>query len=671
MLIDVLFPIDVGPFIYLVPEEIESEVKIGMRVLTPFRRTEKVGIVIGFHSPAGVNDKLPLKTIKRILDKEPLIHDNLLRLIGWVGEYYLSTPGMALRNALPSGLFTGQNASFPRRKGGKPRIKYDRDIKKSVRLNSETGVFDLTLEQRKALEEINSTSSGVFLLHGVTGSGKTEIYLRAIESLLEDKSAIVLTPEITLTTRIVERFRSKFGERVSLFHSGLPPSKRMSEWWRIRNGDAKVVLGVRSAVFAPLRNLGLIVVDEEQDASYKQFEGLRYNARDVVLARGRIEGIKIILGSATPSLESFYNARMGRFKYLELKKRIDKRPMPHVEILNMTKEGKRTWCFSNRLLSALKENLLRGHQSLIMLNKRGYSPFLICTDCGYTYKCPACSVALTYHKDTKTLNCYHCGSYLMPKDCCPRCRGTRVKYIGAGTQRAEEELRCLIPELSMRRMDRDTMGPKKVTNFLGRKALEEKRLDVLLGTRMVAKAHDFHQVTLSSVVFADVLLNLPDFRSAEKAFQLFMELVGKTGIGQVSGEVYIQTYEPEHYIFQYVQNHDYKGFYEREIGLRKELSYPPLSKLIRIILSFKGKDAAGGVIKDISDKIKKIKSHGIEILGPSPAPIEKLRNLWRWHLILKGKDSKALRHIAVEVIEGVKYIKGVKTQVDVDPINLL
>lgn len=658
MLIDVLFPIDAGPFTYLLPQEIESECRTGIRVLAPFRGTEKVGIVTGFHAPDGVDDKLPLKTIKRILDEEPLIHDNLLMLIKWVGEYYLSKPGMALKNALPSGLFTPNHNIL---KGDSPKPSASGGLSRGSGFTGrKSGV-----PEQKALAEINSASSGVFLLHGVRGSGRTEIYLRVIESL-EDKGAIVLLPEIALTAQIVDRFRDRFGGKVAFFHSGVSSGERISEWWRIRNGDVRVVLGVRSAVFAPFMNLGLIVVDEEQETSYKQFEGLRYNARDVAVARGRIENIKVILGSATPSIESFYNAQKGRFKYLQLKHRI----APRVQVLDMTKESKKTWSFSDKLLNALKENLSKGRQSLIMLNRRGYSPFLICTDCGYTYKCPACSIILTYHKDTRSLNCHYCGSYLMPGDFCPRCKGTKIRYVGAGTQRVEEELRNLIPQLSLRRMDRDTTR-KKLSRYMIIKEMEEKRLDVLLGTQMVVKGGDFHQVTLSAVVFADVALNLPDFRSAERAFQLFSQLAGR---GQVSGEVYIQTYEPQHYVFQYVRNHDYKGFYEKEIELRKELSYPPFSKLIRIILGFKNKDSAIKIIKDISNRCSQFTVHssqGIEILGPAPAPLEKIRNLWRWHLILKGRDSEALRQKALEIIEMLRDIKYVKTQVDVDPIDLM
>ncbi len=676
---DILFPINAEAFTYLVPEELESKIKIGSRVLAPFKKSKKVGVVVGFGTPSNPpltkvgqrGGEIILKPIETVLDEEPLIPENLLKLIKWTGQYYISTSGLALKNAVPSGIFEGK-------KGGRSRITYD-DIRPVKILN-------LNSEQKKALSEIANAQTGAFLLHGVTGSGKTEVYLRAIEAL-GDKESIVLVPEIALTAQIIDRFRSRFHEKVAFFHSGLSPGERISQWWKIKNGDVKVALGVRSAVFAPFKNLGLIVIDEEHEASYKQFEGLRYSARDVALARAKIEGIRILLGSATPSIETFYHAKKGKLKYLELKHRIEQKPMPRVEIIDMTKEDKRALSYSNKLLSVLKENVSRGRQSLIMLNRRGYSPFLMCTDCGYTYKCPACSITLTYHKDTKTLNCHYCNSYLEPQDFCPECKGTKTKYIGIGTQRIEEELRALIPELSLKRMDRDTTK-RKLAHYRIVKDMEEKKIDVLLGTQMVAKGHDFPDVTIAAVVFADVALNLPDFRSSERTFQLFTQLAGRAGRGDVAGEVYIQTYEPLHYVFDYVRNHDYDGFYKKEIDLRKELSYPPFGKLIRIILSFKNKDSAVNIIKDISKRIEKIiPSHPpltkggrgdyqvniseIEILGPAPAPIEKIRNYWRWHLILKGKNSKSLRHAALGILEITKDIKSVRIDADVDPINLL
>jgi primosomal protein N' (replication factor Y) len=654
VLADVLFPINAEAFTYIVPEQLESRIKIGALVRAPFKKQKKAGIIVALNETLNIKDS-GLKTIEAILEEEPIVSENLLKLIQWVARYYISTSGLALKNAVPSGIFEGKRS-------GRSRITYEDYIKPLKE-------FTLTSEQEKALSEINSTDSGTFLLHGVTGSGKTEIYIRAIEAL-KDREAIVLVPEIALTAQIIDRFRGRFGEKVAFFHSGLSPGERLSQWRKIKNGEVRVVVGVRSAVFAPFKRLGLIVVDEEHEPSYKQFEGLRYNARDVALARAKIEGIKIILGSATPSIESFYNARKGRIRYIELKNRIEQKPLPRVEIIDMTKESKRSLSFSDRFLNALRENISKGHQSLLMLNRRGYAPFLICTECGYTYKCPACSITLTYHKDTRTLNCHYCNSFLKPEDLCPKCRGVRIKSIGIGTQRVEEELRALIPEISLKRMDKDTTR-RRLSHYRMIKEMEQGKIDVLVGTQMVAKGHDFPSVTLSGVILADIALNLPDFRSSERTFQLFTQLAGRAGRGMVSGEVYIQTYEPDHYIFRYVRTHNYKGFYQKEVELRRELSYPPFAKLIRIMLSFRSKEIIKDTIKEISERIKKIGLDGVEVLGPAPAPIEKIRNLWRWHLILKGKNARSLRVSALKILNTIKDIRHLKIDIDVDPLNLL
>jgi primosomal protein N' (replication factor Y) len=559
---------------------------------------------------------------------------------------------------VPSAFFTGKKA-------GTPRIIYDPPIQKK---NS----FKLMPEQVAALDEINGVDEGVFLLHGVTGSGKTEVYMNAVKALPKGKEALVLVPEIAITGQMIDRFRSNFGEDVVFYHSGISVGERITQWQKMRDGEVKIVIGVRSAVFAPFRNLGLIVVDEEQEASYKQFEGVRYSARDVALARAQLENIKVVLGSATPSMEAYYAAKNNKFRYLELTERVSDRKMPEVEIIDMTKEPKDTFSFSTKLIESLKENASNKMQSLVMLNRRGYSPFFMCPDCGYTYKCQACSISLIYHKDTNTLNCHYCGSYLLPKDTCPECKGTGIKCLGTGTQRIEEELIDLVPGLTYQRMDRDTTK-KKLSHYRMVKDMEEKKIDVLLGTQMVAKGHDFPDVVLAAVVSADITLNMPDFRSSERAFQLFTQLAGRAGRGDVPGKAYIQTYEPEHYVFDYVKTHDYKGFFNNEIEMRRELSYPPFGKLIRVIFYFKTKDTAKRITKDIANRIKRISPQmkGVVILGPVPAPVEKIRNLWRWHIILKGKNSKSLRHAAGSILDSLKNIKELKTDIDVDPINLM
>ncbi len=662
---NVLFPINSEAFTYTVPEELRSDIKIGSRVEVPFKRSYKTGIVVALDrnpqsaslkKTAGQKKNISLKPVKSLLDVDPFLSINILRLIDWVSQYYMSASGLALKNAVPSAFFTGKKA-------GKPRIMYEEEAKKSKHLN-------LTNDQKKALSEINSVDKGVFLIHGVTGSGKTEIYIKAVTSLPAGKQAIVLVPEIAITGQMIDRFRTSFGNDVVFFHSGLSTGERITQWQRTRNGTVKVVIGVRSAVFAPFNNLGLIIVDEEQEASYKQFEGLRYSARDVALARAKLENIKIILGSATPSLEAFYAAQNGKFRYIRIDKRIEKRPLPEVEVIDMTKEIKDTFSLSAKLVDALKQNVKERSQSLILLNRRGYSPYFICTDCGHTHKCPLCSITLIYHKDTNTMNCHYCGSWLNPESKCPECGREEITYLGTGTQRVEEELNRLIPELSFKRMDRDTTQ-KKLSHHRIVRQMEEKKIDLLLGTQMVAKGHDFPDVTIAAVISADTALNLPDFRSAERAFQLFTQLAGRAGRGVLPGKAYIQTYEPDHFVFDFVRNHDYKGFYEREIGQRKELSYPPFSKLIRIIFGFRTKEKANKITAGISARIRTMEHKNIDVLGPSPAPVEKIRNLWRWHLILKGRNAKELRRTAREIVHKLELLREVKVDIDVDPINLL
>ncbi|NOZ68733.1 MAG: primosomal protein N' [Deferribacteres bacterium] len=659
MFANILFPINAEAFTYIVPGELESKIRRGSRVAAPFKKSHKTGVVTGFTAEPADKSKT-LRSIQSLLDDEPLIPENILRLIRWVGQYYMSTTGLALKNAVPAAFFSGKTP-------GKPRITYSGDIGKQE-------APELTPAQRRVLKEINRTDKGVFLLHGVTGSGKTEVYVNAIESLPPGRQAIVLVPEIAVTVQIIDRLRSCFGDRVVFFHSGLSAGERIRYWQKMRSGEAKVVIGVRSAVFAPFENAGLIIIDEEQEASYKQSDGLRYNARDVALARAKLEGMKIILGSATPSMEAFHAARKGKFRYLEIKNRVDHKSMPRIEIIDMTTEDKQTFSLSNKLITSLRENISAGYQSLIMLNRRGYSPFCICADCGHTYKCPACSITLIYHKDTRTLNCHYCGSYLKPGDLCPNCGGAKVKYLGTGTQRVEEELKALIPELAVRRMDRDTTR-RKFSHYSIIKEMEDKKIDLLLGTQMVAKGHDFPDVTLSAIISADVTLNMPDFRSAERAFQLFTQLAGRSGRGDAPGKAYIQTYEAGHYVFDYVRNNDYKGFYEREMAQRKELSYPPSGKLLRIILSFRDRDAGEKAVAAVSERIKKIQhtpaGKDAEILGPAPAPIEKIRNFWRWHIILKGRNSRKLRERALAVLQSMKGSRGMKIDIDVDPVNLM
>jgi primosomal protein N' (replication factor Y) len=660
MYANVLFQVNSGPFTYIIPEGLRNSVFPGSRVKVQFRNRQKWGIVVecGDAEALGFPVKGGKARLREILEAEgdrPLLPENLMRLMRWMSWYYMAPMGIVLKCILPHFIIEGRRA-------GKSRIKYGEApmTRRNIRL---------TDEQKKALGEIIEAEDGVFLLHGVTGSGKTEVYIRAIKALPEGKSAIVLVPEIAVTAQMIDRLRAAFGKDVVFYHSGLSAGERIDAWQRARRGDVRVVLGVRSAVFAPLENTGLIVVDEEQEASYKQFEGVRYNARDVALARAKIEGVKVILGSATPSIEVYHNARQGGFRYLRLSRRVDDRPMPDVEIIDMRKEEKTSFSLSKRLLDAVSENDAAGRQSLIMINRRGYAPFFICTDCGYSYKCPQCSITLIYHKDTNTLNCHYCDSYLNPKSKCPRCGNTRIKCLGTGTQRVEEELRQFMSGVAVARMDRDSTR-RKLSHYRMVKEMEEGKTDILLGTQMVAKGHDFHDVGLAVAISADMALNLPDFRSAERAFQLFTQLAGRAGRGSFPGRAIIQTYEPEHYAFRYIKNHDYEGFYEEEIKMRRELFYPPFSRLIRLIFSFAIRPQDTDIAK-IRNATAKADSRTITVLGPARAPLEKIKRRWRWHVILKGTDPVLMRNKVWTIISECREMKGLKIEVDADPVNLL
>jgi primosomal protein N' (replication factor Y) len=667
--VETIFPINAETFTYTVPESLTDKLHVGSKVIAPFGDKTQAGVVFSISQELKEPKSFEIKNIIDIPDKTPLIPPSLIHLINWLKEYYLCSLGIALKTALPGGALEGK-------KQGKTKFAFDETPQSSE-------IIQLNDEQQKALKMILAVKSGAILIHGVTGSGKTEVYMEAIAALPPDRQGLVLVPEIALTPQIIKRFQRRFGQDVAFFHSGLSAGEKITQWHKMRSGKAKVALGVRAAVFAPLPKLGLIVVDEEHEASYKQSDGLRYSARDTALVRAKFEGVKIILGSATPSIESFYNAQNGKFLYLTLKKRVNAKPLPDIEILDLKKEDKESTHLASKLYHIIKAEHEKGRQSILMLNRRGYSPFYMCSDCGFAFKCRHCSVTLTYHKDKNHLRCHYCGVASAPVTVCPKCRGHKIAYIGAGTQKIEEELSHVFQNLTVKRMDRDTTTRKLAHQNIV-KDMESGAIHLLLGTQMVAKGHDFPDVTVAAVLIADVGLNLPDFRSGERAFQLFTQLAGRAGRGDEPGKVYIQTYNPDHYVFEFVKNYDYQGLYKLELDMRKELAYPPFGKLIRIIVSFKEKPAGkqadsdstkkwdkDSAIKDIFKHTSLENSHHVKIVGPSPAPIEKLKDFWRWHLLLKGDNAASLRARTREILASIKQSRFVKVGVDVDPVEML
>lgn len=543
----------------------------------------------------------------------------------------------------------------------------------------------LTPEQHRALrvviEALERGEYRTVLLRGVTGSGKTEVYLRAIAWALQlGRGAIVLVPEIALTPQTVGRLRAQFGEKVAVLHSRLSPGERYDTWRRVKRGEYRIVVGARSAVFAPVENLGLIVVDEEHETSYKQYDTApRYHARDVAIMRAKLEGAAVILGTATPSLESYQNARGGKFVLCELPRRIQDRPLPQVQVVDMRQERQAgNWGIFSRLLQQkVEEKLNQGEQVILLQNRRGFSPFVQCWDCGFVLKCPDCNVTLTYHAAGPSMRCHYCNHQEAPPDLCPRCRGHDIKFRGVGTQRVERELHRLFPGVRILRMDLDTTTRKGAhRRILG--AFQRGEAEVLLGTQMVAKGLHFPQVTLVGVISADVGLNLPDFRAGERTFQLLTQVAGRAGRGELGGEVIIQTYSPENHAIQCAREHDFLGFFVREVKERRELHYPPFSRLLNVL--FRGKDEAEveRAARDFSELLRRNQAGMydpifLQVLGPAPAPLTKLRGEYRWQILIKGEKPSQMRELVWNYLENFrgKRSRRVKVNLDMDPVEIL
>ncbi len=533
-----------------------------------------------------------------------------------------------------------------------------------------------TGEQTAALQAIEGALAGgcfaPLLLHGVTGSGKTEVYLRAIAAALaQGRRALVLVPEIALTPQLVSRFRARFtaGVRLAVLHSGLSDGERYDAWRAIARGEAEIVIGARSAVFAPLARVGIIVVDEEHEGSYKQAEGFRYHARDLALLRGQMDDAVVLLGSATPALTSFHRARDGQTAYLPLTGRILSRPLPTVETIDLT-AARPEQSLSEPLAAALRENLEAGGQGLLLLNRRGFSPYLLCADCGQTFRCPNCEITLTYYQGQRRLRCHYCDYTLAPPATCPRCGGADLRPEGAGTERLQEELAALLPEARIARMDRDTTTRKGAHRHLV-EAVERGEVDVLVGTQMVAKGHDFPGVTLVGVVNADLTLNFPDFRSAERTFALLTQVAGRAGRGERPGRVLVQTWSPEHYAVACAARHDYAGFYEQEIAFRRELGYPPFGHLVNLVLSGVDGEKVARAAAFLAGELLR-RAGEAEVLGPAPCPLSRLRGKSRYQILLKSAARPPLRRL-LAVLDGLrrKIPAGVALAVDVDPLDML
>ena len=539
---------------------------------------------------------------------------------------------------------------------------------------------NFTAAQQAALRQIESAVAGRkfggILLHGVTGSGKTAVYLAAMKSVLDQgRSAILLVPEIGLTPAVAADVHDRFGDEVAILHSALSEKERAEHWHRIRRGEARAVVGTRSAVFAPVSNLALIIVDEEQDSSYKQEEMPRYHARSVAAMRAKFSDAVLVLGSATPSLESYFNAKKGRYALVEMPDRVQQRPLPEVEIVDMRQEFQETGqeqVISRKLLEEIRLRLERKEQAMVLLNRRGYSPVVLCRSCGKTLECRNCAIALTHHKQKHRMECHYCGFMAPIPKRCGACGSEYVYFLGTGSEKLEELLHGYFPQARIARLDRDTV--RSHADFeRALNALNAGELDLLVGTQMIAKGHDVHGVTLVGVVGADNALGLPDFRAAERTFQLLTQVAGRAGRGEVPGKVVLQTFFPDHYAVQYAAMHDFVGFYEKELRFRSWMHYPPYSALANVVLRSDKLDDTLKWAGALDRWFEATRHEGVRVLGPAATPIERLKRDYRYHFILKSQSREKLNALLRTVLAQAtkENIPRTNVVVDVDPVWLM
>ncbi|QER67354.1 primosomal protein N' [Paucilactobacillus nenjiangensis] len=538
---------------------------------------------------------------------------------------------------------------------------------------------ELTADQQTAVDaicdSIQSTDPQTFLLQGVTGSGKTEVYLRSIaETLANNQTALMLVPEISLTPQMVTRVKSRFGDLVAVLHSGLSNGERYDEWRRIERGEAKVVVGARSAVFAPLENIGLIIMDEEHESSYKQDETPRYHARNVAKWRSDYYGATVVLGSATPSLESRARAQKGVYQHLLLPERINQQPLPAVQVVDMRQELRKhaESNFSTELLDEIQIRMSRGEQSILMLNRRGYSSFIMCRDCGFVLQCPNCDISLTLHMDTHTMKCHYCGHEEPIPKICPNCQSHKIRYYGTGTQKVQEELQAIIPDAKILRMDVDTTRRKgmheKLLNSFG-----NQEADILIGTQMIAKGLDFPNVTLVGVLNGDTALGLPDFRSSERTFQLLTQVSGRAGRADKTGSVIVQTFNPDHYAIKLAQHHDYEHFFQMEMNIRHRGKYPPYFYTLQISVSHEEEAQAAKAIMNIAQFLKPNLDKNSIVLGPTPKSIARMNRKYYYQLVIKYKQDTRLHQLLTQMMDQIQKQSrhGVQISIDPEPQNFI
>jgi primosomal protein N' (replication factor Y) len=726
-------------FTYAVGDHLRDRVAVGKRVRAPFGRGDKAAV--GYC--VRLSEDAPPRAVKElvdVLDDQPLLTDNLLRLTRWMADYYLCGWGQVLNAVVPAGARDRagtRNLSFVEavpdadlpdpvpeitakqaavlellRKAGKPvelrqltrqarcgsgpmeALVLKGLVRRAVRRvehftdtqgeGEPAGPITLNEDQQRAWEALGPAlrrgGFHAFLLHGVTGSGKTEIYLRAIEEVVrQGKEVLVLVPEISLTPQTIQRFRGRCGE-VAVLHSHLGNAERGGHWRRVAAGQVQVIVGARSAVFAPARRLGLIVIDEEHESTFKQETTPRYHGRDVAVMRARLEDVPIVLGSATPSLESWHNAQRGQYTLLTLPQRVEARPLPQVGLIDLRREGPRRGppgALSEGLEQAMREALKAGGQVMLLLNRRGFSTHVHCPSCGHVEACRFCDLALTYHKQRDVMLCHYCGYEQEPLRNCPLCGQSAVRYQGLGTEKLQAEIEQRFPGFVVRRMDSDTM---RRPGSHGRTLADFRNglIHILLGTQMIAKGLDFPNVTLVGVVNADVGLHVPDFRSAERTFQLLSQVAGRTGRGPRGGRVLVQTFTPDHPSIALAATHDYAAFVAGELNHRRAHHYPPYQRLARLIVRSRDQEAAAAFAERLAGAFQAAlpaASEGsppeVRLLGPAEAPVFRLKGYFRFHCQLQAASAGTLHQVLRAVLPTLRPPAGVEFTLDVDPFNML
>jgi len=627
---------------------------IGTLVEIPIGKGRCYGFVVGYE-PVKPNN-VDIKEIFSVSNEESFFGEKNLEFYRWVSDYYHYPLGEMLSLVIPT--------FSPKRK------KKKEDQKEITSIAHEGPLVNLTEEQIKALGLLSSDKN---LLHGVTGSGKTEVYIEIMKDVLrQGKSVLLIVPEIALTPQLIKRVSVHFNGAISILHSEVSKAEKYHHWMDLKKGRSHLCIGARSAIFSPMENIGLVVVDEEQDPSYKQEDRLRYNARDLAFVLGKIYGAKVILSSATPSAESYYNAKEGKYSYVTIKNRVRQLCLPTTVLIDLKEAKMVSRNFSAELIKQIKETLAKKEQVILYINRRGYSNSIICNECGTRISCPKCSITLTEHKGKKVLLCHYCGYERDLPNYCTACGGHELKAIGSGTERIFEEIETLFPKARVLRMDSDAVkGRKKLNDVIDK--ISKKEVDIIVGTQLVGKGHDFPEVTLVGIINADANLYLPDFRASERTFHQIMQVSGRAGRTS-QGKVVLQTYLPEHFAIKMAINNDYDGFYKEELNNRNEVTYPPFTNLVDVKISATAKGDAAKTASEVADVIKKvIKDHKLKVilLGPTPATILQINKRYRYHVLLKSQSRSCLHKLIKLFNYSYKRNKKVRINIDVDPYTLL